>query len=248
MVDEKKAGSSANDHEDRERREQRERIIVALHAFFEDQNANTPLQHELARLMALRKQKIETPQFTDVSHQVLEQRERIFREAVIALGAGSIFNMKGRIYSMGRLGYPSDDDILKGDISFHLEKNQKITIHSWQFDPRLGIVNYGDLIDFAKVYGVTDEEIRQLQRIEWSAEDKNKLERLERASSVYREGLPSAEPQEAAEGPLPDEEYQLLLSVRLGRYIRGAYAKLDLPPQHREQVVAEIRTIGKVEL
>jgi hypothetical protein len=174
------------------------------------------------------------------------QRERIFRETLVALGRGTLvgegevrshkeglYSLKGKAF----LAFLERREIIPGDT---LSNVSQFRSDSYEFQE---IVK-----ESKKRLDITDAEIARIEKIEWSEADKDKLGRLVKATGVYREGLPTIRPQKTASYEYTDEQYVLSLGLDVSAYARTAYEKLGLPPQHRERVLQELSSTGNIEI
>ncbi len=313
---------------DKERREEKERVMTALHLYYQEQAVNTPLQRELARLieeakeitlkampyfevylkgaypeterieprfdyepgypteirlMALDKNskevnRIDESEFdiilgnsflgkklagdekfaeakkeikrassalAELKVRVENQRKEIFLELLTVLGLGSLA-AEGRLnlHRMGLYGLEG-----KADISFSEEK--EITIKGSSRESKFIDGNWvlPDLIQDAKFrYFIPDEEIEKIMKIEWTPEEKKRLEALARVVGQYRKQLPQIKPRKGGDYEYSLPGHELVLREDTAAFARVLYdEKLKLPPQHREKVVQQLKSVGSIE-
>lgn len=113
---------------------------------------------------------------------------------------------------------------------------------------RLYCHGIADIIELKKVeLGITDEEIARVLAIEWSAQEREKIEKLKRAVRVWQEGLPDSVPQRGSFlGNFSDSEYRIVLANMTVAKAREYYDKLELPLVHRERLISELKISGEI--
>lgn len=186
--------------------------------------------------------------YTEIISLLVAHREycvRVYRELLQSLGYGVLL---ADIEQFG-LSYQG----LYGVDSFFLNKLKNPELAGKKFSELVftlsGGIHYESLVKNAQnQLGFTDEEIARVQAIEWSPEERDKLERLKRAVKNYAEKLPGITPQEDGVGPATDEEYKLLLKMTVAKYARGAYLRLGLPAVHRERALTQLKLSGEINL
>lgn len=296
---------------EREQHETKERVMVALHAYNQDRNRDTPHRRELAeqiekerkileRLLRFVKahgrdvQRVELKEghwgpcleatdsngektttsiesmatnkdfradwgripeisqileeaaatyriFTELKTVIEEESKNILQELLLALGFGPVL-------SEGELKFSGSFYKNEADASYKLGDTKKVT---W-----LGGENTFYYIDLdegllSKVYkklGITPEEIENINKINWSMEEQEKLKRLEAGTTVYREGIVELYPQEGPLGEYSRETHSLLIRCLVEGNARILYKELGLPPVHKEKVIQQLMSTNTIEL